>query len=289
MSLTVIIVVYNCVIENSKTYISLLKNYMRDSQSFEKINFIVYDNSPSIQSLDFTVFKCEYVHDNTNKGLAVAYNYALSKAVNAFCDWLLLLDQDSSLPDDFIVSLMDNLSKVGDNDEIAAVVPKMCFKNNIFSPTRIWFGGIVRAIDRRHRGICMFKNACAIGSGSTVRVPVLQKIGGFNEVFWMDCLDRWMFYSINKIGNKIYVMDSIVEHELSVRNYDKFMNEKRYLNILKAETLFMKSYGSKMENFIFYIRLIKRAVCQFYTVSDKKYSLMTLRHLKDIVFSANRP
>jgi GT2 family glycosyltransferase len=159
----------------------------------------------------------------------------------------------------------------------------MRYKKTIFSPTKVFFGGIVRTIDMRHRGICAFQNVFAIGSGCVIKVSFLQKIGGFNEVFWMDCLDRWLFLTINNMGGKVYVTDSIIDHEVSVMNYDKLMTEERYLNILNAETLFMKSYGSKIENYIFYSRLIKRAVYQLFTVSDKKYSLMTLRHLLSII------
>jgi hypothetical protein len=116
----------------------------------------------------------------------------------------------------------------------------------------------------------------------------LQAIGGFNEVFWLDCLDRWLFLTIDNMGGKVYVSDSIIEHEVSVMNFDKHMNEKRYHNILKYETLFMKSYKSRMENYVFFSRLIKRAACLFFTASDKKYSLMVLRHLIDIIFTPNK-
>lgn len=283
-----VLVIFNCKIEEAKTFVSLLNNYAKNQESFKNFKLIIYDNSLFDQSIPLAIpFEYQYIHDRNNKGLAAAYNYALNQAIKSSYDWLLLLDQDSYLPEDFIENMSYDISIIKDST-VSAVVPKMRYKKVIFSPTKVFFGGIVRAIDMRHRGICTFKNVFAIGSGCVIKVSFLQKIGGFNEVFWMDCLDRWLFLTINNMGGKVYVTDSIIEHEVSVMNYDKFMNEKRYYNILKYETLFMKSFTSRIENYIFYLRLIKRAVYLFITVSDKKYSIMTLRHLIDIIMSPNK-
>lgn len=289
MNLLAVLVIYNCKIEEAKTLKSLLRNYAKNPRAFRNVRLIIYDNSLLEQSIHLTIpFEHQYIHDRNNEGLAVAYNYALNEAIKTSYAWLLLLDQDSSLPEDFIDNLSCDISIIDEDTTVTAVVPKMRYKKVIFSPTKVFFGGIVRAIDMRHRGICTFKNVFAIGSGCVIKVSFLQKIGGFNEVFWMDCLDRWLFLTINNMGGKVYVTDSIVEHEVSVMNYDKLMNEKRYYNILIYETLFMKSFTSRIENYIFYLRLIKRAVYLFFTVSDKKYSLMTLRHLMGIIMSPNK-
>jgi len=286
MNLVAILVIYNCKIEESETFNSLLQNYKKNPKVFKNFKLIIYDNSLTAQAISLNIsFEYEYVHDQNNKGLAVAYNYALNEAIKYAYDWLLILDQDSSLPEDFLDNLSCDISIIGDDTTVTAVVPKMRYKKMIFSPTKVFFGGIIRGIDKRHRGICTFKNVFAIGSGCVINVSFLQKVGGFNEVFWMDCLDRWLFLTINNMGGKVYVTDSVIEHEVSVMNFDKLMTEQRYYNILKYETLFMKSFKCRTENYIFYLRLIKRAVLLFFTVSDKKYSIMTLRHLMAIIRS----
>ena len=161
----------------------------------------------------------------------------------------------------------------------------MRYKKTFFSPAKDLFGGIIRPIDMRHKGICAFK-VFATGSGSAIKVSFLQSIGGFNELYWLDCLDRWLFSTINNMGGKVYVSDSIVDHELSILNYDKFMDEQRYYNILKYEAIFMKSFHSKADNYLYYLRLLKRTVNLFITVKNKRYSLMTLRHLKNTLLPA---
>lgn len=281
MDLLAILIIYNCKGEESKTLNSLLENYAKNPEEFRNFKLIIYDNSPIGQKIGLSVpFEYEYVHDRNNKGLAVAYNYALTKAIASCYSWLLLLDQDSSLPEDFIDNLSCNLATLKKDNTVVAVVPKMRYKKTFFSPSRDLFGGITRPIDMRHKGICTFK-VCAVGSGSVIKVSFLQSIGGFNEFYWLDCLDQWLFFTINNMNGKVYVSDSIVDHELSLLNYDKFMDEQRYSNILKYEAIFMKSFHSKADNYFYYLRLLKRTVCLFITVKNKRYSLMTLRHLKN--------
>lgn len=289
MNLLAVLVIYNCKIEEAKTLNSLLQNYANNPKAFKAFKLIIYDNSLLEQKMHLTIpFQHQYIHDRNNGGVAVAYNYALNEAIKTSSAWLLLLDQDSSLPEDFIDNLSSDLFILAEDTTVMALVPKMRYKKVIFSPTKILFGGIVRSIHIRHRGICTIKNVFAIGSGCLIAVSFLQKVGGFNEVFWLDCLDRWLFLTINNMGGKVYVTDSTIDHESSVRNIDKLMNEERYYNILKSEALFMKFFKSRIENGIFLLRLIKRAVYLFFTVKDKKYSLMTLRFLIAIIIAPNK-
>jgi len=288
MNLLAVLVIYNCKIEEAKTFNSLLKNFEKTPNKFENFKLIIYDNSFLKQSIPVTIpFEYQYVHDRKNS-VAIAYNYALNQATKTSHDWLLLLDQDSTLPEDFIDNLSCHLSIIGEDVTVTAVVPKMRHKKVIFSPTKVLFGGTVSKLDIRHRGICKVENVFAIGCGCVIAVSFLKKVGGFNETFWIDLLDRWLFLTIHNMGGKVYITDSIIEHESSVRNFDKFMNEKRYYNILKYENIFMKSYKSRIENCIFYLRLIKRSVRLFFTVNDKKYSLMTLLFLMSIIISPNK-
>jgi len=288
MSIFAVLIVYNRRIEETKTFASLLRNYAKTPDAFRDFKLVVYDNGPARQKPDPSApFELQYFHSSQNRGLAAAYNYALSKAVEASSRWLLLLDQDSSLPDDFIGNLSRELPGIEKTPEVKAVVPKMRYKEEFFSPSRDLFGGTLRPIDMTHRGVCDF-SVFAIGSASAVRVSFLQSIGGFNEFYWLDFLDRWLFITIENTGGKVYVTDSVVEHELSVMNYDKFMTEERYANILKYEIVFMRTYKPRLERYVYYLRLVKRVIYLFVTVKNKRYSAMTLRHLANVLLNSEK-
>lgn len=279
MNLLAVLVTYNCKIEEAKTLTSLLRNYKNNPIAFKNFRLIIYDNSLFEQVINLTVpFDYEYVHDQNNKGLSFAYNYALNEAIKYNHNWLLLLDQDSCLSDEFFNTLADVIFNNEENETLCAIVPKVRYQNTFFSPSKVFWGGTHRPINMRHHGICNFR-VCAVGSGSVVRVSLLKHIGGFNEMFWLDCLDRWLFLKINEFGGKIYVSDSVLDHDLSVMDYDKYMTQERYNNILIYETLFMKSFKSRAEYFFYCIRLLKRTAYLLIIARNKNYSLMTLRHL----------
>ncbi|MBI4349901.1 MAG: glycosyltransferase [Elusimicrobia bacterium] len=283
MAICAILIVYNRKAGETRTLKALLRNYAEAPAAFSDLKLIIYDNSPeALKAPPALPFESEYVHSAENKGLAEAYNYALGKAAETGRGWLLLLDQDSDLPGDFISALSRELRLAGKDPAVYAVVPKMRYKGEYFSPSKDLFGGTVRPIDMNHKGVCDFK-AFAIGSACAVRVSFLRGIGGFDEFYWLDFLDRWLFASINKRGGKVYVTDSVVEHELSILDYDRFMSEKRYANILTYETAFMREFKPGIERYVYYLRLVKRIVYLFFTAGNKSYSLMTLNHLKEVL------
>jgi GT2 family glycosyltransferase len=288
MAILAVLAVYNTKIKDSKTAQSLVKACNYKPQAFKTFKLVVYDNSPcrQVQCLEMP-FQCEYKHDPNNNGLAGAYNYALDRAIDGNYDWILLLDHDTVLQEDFLFRLVSVSLDVQDNDNVAAIVPKAFYNGRFFSPSKVLFGGVHRPIDINHTGICDLQVA-AIGSGALVRMSFLKELGGLSRMFWLDCLDAWMFNAIYSSGRKVYVTDSIIEHELSVLSYDRFMTESRYQNILKYETIFMRSFKSKAENYFYLLRLLKRTVTLWFTVKNKRYSMMTLRHLVTLIFRSSR-
>lgn len=277
MSILSVMVIYNKKIDKAQTAISLTQACINNPDVFSSFKLVVYDNSPNGQTAPPKMpFECEYKHDPDNGGPAAAYNYALQQAVKENYNWLLLLDDDTFLPVDFIEKLNAVSGIVDEN--VVAIVPKAHYRGRFFSPYRVLFGGVHRPIDKNHTGICNFEIS-AVGSAAMLRTSFMQELGGFNTIFWLDCLDSWIFHSIHAKGKKVFVMPLAIEHSLSILDYDMFMTEKRYLNILKYETLFMRSYKTKLENYFYLVRLLRRSLVLLFTVRNKKYSAMTFNHL----------
>jgi GT2 family glycosyltransferase len=288
MNIIAVAVLYNCSPGNSKTIKTLVSAYQADMPGFAGFRLIIYDNGIIDHSKDIDLpFRFEYFQNPKNEGLAKAYNYALEHAHISSCEWLLLLDQDSELPLNFVSVINSTIEGMDKDPSIVAVVPKMCFQNTFFSPSRVLFGGVHRPVNMKFTGIYPGK-IFAIGSGTIVNVAFLKTVGGFNEFFWMDCLDRWLYLSINRSGGKVYVTDIVIEHELSVMDYNQFMNEKRYSSILFYETCFMSFYMSKAENIFYYLRLLRRSLFMFISGDNRIYSKMTFTHLINIIFKRDK-
>lgn len=284
INLLAVIVIYNKEIEKSKTINSLLSAVNLNRHGiFKQFKLIIYDNSTYKQkiSIEFP-FKYQYTHNKKNEGVAKAYNFACEVAMKENYEWIMLLDQDSTLHENYFTMISDALEKNHNNIDIVAFVPKIFHGKTMFSPAKVLWGGVHRHIDVSHVGVYP-KEIMSIGSCTVVRSSFIFEIGDFNEEFWLDCLDRWLFKTIYSRGKKVFVIDAFVTHELSVLDFNNLMNEKRYINQLKYETIFMKSYKSTFENIFFLVRLLRRAFVLLIVAKNKKYFKITLNQLKTIL------
>ena len=286
MAVISIIVLYDCNLKNAKTLNSLKENFFATPDAFADFYTIIYDNGSINQGkgIDFP-FEYRYIHKSDNEGLAVAYNFALKEGVKKAFKWLLLLDQDSILPHSFIYDLLEDIQSCQSKSNIVGLVPRMGVDGFNFSPSKVLPGGVHRPIDHNQIGISK-SEIFAIGSGSLVNISFMRSVNGFNELFWLDSLDRWLFMKIYKEGKNVFVTKSVVEHDLSIMDYGKSVSAKRYNNIMVYETIFMMLYKSKSDNIIYIIRLIKRLLFFAIDVKKWKYFLLTYEHLKSLIFQS---
>jgi GT2 family glycosyltransferase len=284
MKILAVIVVYNCEINKSKTINSLL-SVMTKKYRYILDNFklIIYDNSEREQQIiiDFP-FQYTYFHSNINGGVAKAYNYAFTKAKKECAEWLMLFDQDTLLNEDYFISMYNALVSLDNVKDIVACIPKILHENVFFSPAKVLWGEIHRPINYLFSGVSE-KEIMAIGSSAVVRTSFIEEINGFNELFWLDYLDQWLFHTIYSRGKKVYVINTFIKHELSIFNFNNLMNEGRYENQLKYETIYMKLYTSRYEYVFFLLRLIRRSIILFLTANNKKYFTITIKHLINIL------
>ena len=253
-----IIVLYNINLEDSSTYITL-KAAIAALPSSRSIDIVVYDNSVvshiQISNLPTDI---TYIHDAENGGISKAYNIALDLARLRGCDWLLLLDQDSELSLDFIHNCWSDLQLQQDNPSIAAIVPTVYCDSTLISPCRVGWGGKVYPILVNSMRVPPYE-ITAINSGALVNVAFLNDIGGFNNEFWLDMLDHWLFRSIHNNRMAVIVGNNTLFHNLSIHNYST-ISFARYQNIISAESHFNASNCSVVQRVAFKIRLVIRVL-----------------------------
>ncbi|MBS4213122.1 glycosyltransferase [Neobacillus rhizophilus] len=273
MKLTIVLVLYKKTPEESKTFLTLKQTLFSNKNGFNQFELILYDNSPEKQ--EFNPLKYEgvhmsYVHDPRNLGIVPAYNHAWKIANENGSKWILLLDHDTELTQEYMNEVMDLADF---SEEIVAVVPKIMNENTMISPV---YSNSLRPLlgDRPESGI-QENPVMAINSGAIIRIDFLNEIGGFNEEFPLDYLDHWLFYEIYAKGKKVWVLDSVLEHELSVMDYSR-VSLKRYQSILESELNFYSNYKTELFS-SFRKQLLKRFLKQVLTVKNKQIALHTLR------------
>jgi len=254
-----ILVLYNVTLENSTTF----QTFITSSRygGLDPTLIAVYDNSPlSHVSSGEEAHLFAYRHDPSNGGIAAAYNWALDIAKSHGHSWLLLLDQDSSLPITFLAFVSDAARLYSTNNSVVAIVPKATDGGCDISPNRVRFGRLAPLPEPRPQ-VADYE-VTAINSGTAVKISFVESLGGFNPAYRLDCLDHWLFRQIYAQGKKVALSASVLEHDLSVSDYRNHVSPVRYESMLSAEALFVTTEKRRVEIPVYVIRLILRAVKQ---------------------------
>jgi GT2 family glycosyltransferase len=233
----------------------------------------VYDNSPENSRINLPE-QWFYSHNPLNGGVSAAYNFALDRAKELGCDWLVLLDQDTSLPPDFFSSLLAILDGPLITTDVVAIVPRVFSGGRQSSPV---YPAILRSTPCLVYDKAMSDWIMSINSGSAIRVEFLDSIGGFTNELWLDFLDHWLFLKIHQSGKKTFVSDIRVQHSLSITDFDRSMKTERYENILDAEIYFTNEYLPLAWRMALPFRFMARAAKHLLATKSKAYSWMMAR------------
>ncbi|MDX2022357.1 MAG: hypothetical protein SF187_19130 [Deltaproteobacteria bacterium] len=224
--LTIVIVLYKKALADSSTYKSLKKQADDDQ-------ILVYDNSPT--TLHPEPANVVYVHDATNGGLTAAYGWAQRIGNERGSEWLLLLDQDTDLPSDYVKCFLAH-ERTFASDTVAAI-PTVVSGGKVVSPRGVVAGvpGI-GDLPKHKWGVCK-NELTAINSGCFVRLSFLNAIGGFLSRNNLDGVDRFFFSRVYAAGRNVFRLPISIQHELSISDVSS-IGQARWQSILSAEVDF---------------------------------------------------
>ena len=180
-SIGVVVVIYN-------------KNCL-ESVSFSEIiangaaRVILIDNStdPDMQSgnsEECLRLGCEYYSMGGNKGLAAAYNAAISR-IGSRIDYLMLLDDDTVIPQDLISGLQQSIAM---HPSASVFVPYVLDQAALLSPSRRWSSLFFRL---KKRPEAFTRRMSAINSGLVIRLdPENRAKPLFDDKMFLDCIDH---------------------------------------------------------------------------------------------------
>lgn len=254
-SLLAVIVLYKMRLEDSIA-LRTLREAAHTLSAPLSLQILVYDNSPAMQIGEFPQ-DLLYIRSEQNLGLAAAYNEACRIAREIPADWLLTLDQDTTIPPHFLSKLAPILDRIAGDARVAAVVPRLVEGERTLSPH--WFACDIfrRLFPTAFTGIPE-RSVYAFNSGSTFRVTALEQIGGYNELFWLDYSDAYLFRQFHFHGFRMFVAgDLILQHELSVLNASTRMSDARFQNIVEAGCAFFDTMRGPVSGVAFTLGLVK--------------------------------
>lgn len=267
--LVVVLVLYQKKLKDTPNYL-MFKDLLKKNNCFK---LFIYDNSLEKQEDELmNLGNVIYIHDKTNPGIAVAYNYAKQYLKEIDANWLLLLDHDTRLPEDYISKIFS----LKESDEVAAYVPIVRVGDKQISP--VYSSSYIGSKSQHPTLGLTAVPIMAINSGTILTAKTLSDIQLFSLDFPLDFLDHWLFWKLAQDGKKIMIMDETLEHDLSVLDYSTMTNQ-RYDSILSSETIFYSKYDKK--NLEAYKRnLILRCLKQFFFVKNRQIWRRTYSELQ---------
>ena len=217
---------------------------------------LIYDNSSIARAQPSEHLPgCIYVHDPSNGGTAAAYDRGLRMARGVGIDWMLLLDQDTSMPTGFLEAAGAALAN--SSRQPGALVPWVFHNASVVSPARVTEAGTIAPL-KYGTPLPIVRGLTAISSGSLFHVPTLASLMPMPNGLWLDYVDHWIFSQLRTRSVLVAVFDASLQHELSVRNIES-MNLRRLTSILNGEAYFQGMLGTRAR-LVYPFRLAARII-----------------------------
>lgn len=283
MQILIVVVRYKTPLAESQSIKGLASTFASHIKLPEQVGVLIWDNSPMPEVDVRLPFAFTYRHSVQNLGVSGAYNYAIKFAASVGCPWMLLLDQDTTLPAHFLPTMLEYSYQLEGRSEIAAIAPFLMDGERTISPGFL-FSHSAKHFEPPFEGIHPGR-MCAANSGTLMRVEALQEIGGFNEDFWLDLSDVVVFQLFYDKGKVLYIAGDLrLPHKLAINDYDGSMSPQRYKNFIRAEGAYWDLYRTIPQNTVQTMRLFARAILQFGRFKNKTYSKITLTYALARVF-----
>lgn len=260
MKIGVIIVTYN-------PSEAIFKTISKLETQVDKI-YIIDNNSTQKNKLYNLKLKekTKIIFNQKNIGLAAAQNIGIKEAILEEMNWVLFLDDDSEIENNFIFEMKEAYLN-SNQKEIGILAANILYKDvnkKTYYPLETKF-----FIKRKEfeNELYLDNVIFAISSGSLVKIEAIKKIGLLCEEFFIDSIDLEYCLRMNLNGYKIRVVKKaklyqrigfLVEKKImKFKIYPTNHNPKRHFTQFRNAIWVWKKYIKKYPKFIIYSILIK--------------------------------
>ena len=255
MKIAAVVVLYNPNqdnIDNINRYLNIIdKIYVVDNSE---------DNIIRISDSE----KIKYIKYGENKGMAKALNEGSINAINDGYKWLLTMDQDSKITEENIKDMLDYLDKNQDDKKIGLISPYHDIGKDELPPE-------VEVEDMIE----------VMTSGNIINLDAYNKIGGFKDWLFIDCVDTDYCMNLHKNDYKVLRLNKIIM--------------KHYVGNITFHKLFNKVYDCSNHNPIrrYYIMRNNLYICDMYKDAYPEYCKRLIRIQKGqikriLIFEKNK-
>lgn len=197
-----LIVIYNKACEESITLKSIYK--WKNS-----VQIVFFDNS-TVENNNEKYCSNEgfiYLSEKKNVGLSKAYNYAIKSLKLKAEDYVLILDDDTELNDEYLQELIQNT-----NESHEVILPFVYSGNSILSPSKIV--GKCKSQMIKDTTEIDVEHITAINSGMMIKGNVYEKVQ-YNEELFLDYVDHDFMKRIRDEKFRIHILEHGIRQNFS--------------------------------------------------------------------------
>jgi rhamnosyltransferase len=249
-------------------------------------HLIVVDNGSDITEVNLLIKISEelknlsLILNHRNIGLAKALNIGIKASIEKGSLWVLTLDQDSLVTANFVSSMINAYENCPYKPQVMSVGPTYISSSEIEA-----LNGVTRKIysqsEKLEEHPLYSKCKTVITSGNLVNISVFNKVGFFNESYFIDYIDLEFCLRLSRFGYKIIQSNkSILFHKIGIPTQHIFMGK-----------IFITSNHSNIRRYY----LLRNSILTYrkYLLNEPvwvcKNSIFILRYsIKMVLFETNR-
>jgi len=243
LRLTVVAILYNIELDQSASF----KSIKGQSEHHLNVNLILWDNSPvPVREIDkcdeLNHFPFRYFHTPENLSLAKIYNRIVETET---FDYILLLDQDTKLPENYFSLIQQAIS---DNLNNHLFLPIVKNRDHMVSPGQFqFFKGI--HLKTIQSGLLPSKNLLAVASGMVISKKVFSKFKiRFDERLNLYGIDSKFMFDYARKEKFLIVLPVVLDHHSAMWSnptadelLPRFKNLKKAWSILLSDQPIVRS------------------------------------------------
>ena len=283
-----VVVLYRQRPEDATTLRTLLRAAKCADGGQLRLGVLIVDNTPGGQDPGPLPPGAVYRGAPHNPGLAVAYNAASATAALEGYSWLLTLDQDTDLPEEFLERLVAHARQYQGDASVAAIVPHIVDSGRHLSPLRFAGGWLPRILPIAFSGIAPAFTS-ALNSAALLRISALGQIGGYDEQFPLNNSDTSLFHRVGEAGLRVAVAgDLLVHHELAIMDRGGRMSIERYRQLLADERAFWDRHMGPLARAERLLRLVARTAKDLLQRRNPDFRRVSLEEIRLRLFTRRK-
>lgn len=239
-------------------------NNVRKISKLDDIVIIIDNGSDNISLWELDIIRIENVKllkNDSNLGLPINYNKAAKYAFKHKYEWMIIFDQDTTIPENFKEELVNYEPK----DNVAIICP-------LFRDVNLYSEDEFKKIIPKDRFSSISE---CISSGSINRVSTIIELGGFDEKLFIDIID--FDYCKRVILNNYKIIQDnqiVIDHAIGKSRWVNFLGHRvivynhsalRKYYIVRNKMYYIRKYNySIVSGRKRYISLIMSIIISFY-------------------------